>query len=72
MIDARKKILEPQKRQSVRFMGVEPSQTATHQETIPVPYAAGTQKLGVKWLGPVYNSYQVQQNRGGGGKKGGK
>lgn len=52
--------------------GLEPKETATNERARPVPYLAGTRKLGLTWLGPAYNQRveEVSEEQGGGGGKG--
>ena len=35
--------------------GVEDQQTANSQQAVPLPYIAGTRKVAVKAMSPVYN-----------------
>ncbi len=56
--------------------GTETEEFSTSQESIPVPYIAGTRKVGVNWLTNTYNQRTVEVEadtgkKGGSGKKGG-
>jgi hypothetical protein len=35
--------------------GVQDQMTSNQQQAVPVAYIAGTRKLAVKWLTPIYN-----------------
>ncbi|MEI8288764.1 MAG: hypothetical protein WCH99_04780 [Verrucomicrobiota bacterium] len=35
--------------------GVQDQMTANNQQALPVAYVAGTRKLAVKWMSPIYN-----------------
>lgn len=35
--------------------GIEEEQVSSSQESVPVPFVAGTRKIAVKWISRVYN-----------------
>ena len=35
--------------------GIQDQQTSNQQQAVPVAYIAGTRKVAVKWLTPIYN-----------------
>ena len=35
--------------------GIQDQMTANQQQALPVAYIAGTRKIAVKWLTPIYN-----------------
>jgi len=37
--------------------GIQDQQTSNQQQAVPVAYIAGTRKIAVKWLTPIYNLY---------------
>lgn len=39
---------------------VEDEEISTHQETIPLPYLAGTRRLAVRWIDGALNMVTVQ------------
>lgn len=44
----------------VNLSGLNPEGEPTYQEAIVASYWAGTRKVGVQWLSPVYNEYAVE------------
>ena len=48
--------------------GVQDQMTSNQQQAMPVAYIAGTRKIAVKWLTPVYN-LRTTKGSGAGGKK---
>lgn len=53
---------------------LDPQKTSTNERAKPVPYFAGTRRLGVTWLGPAYNQRTeevTETSDSGGGKFGG-
>lgn len=52
------------------LLGIEPDDTVTNQENLPLPWFIGPGRLAVKWISGVYNRDAVEPQGGGG--KGGK
>ena len=48
--------------------GLQDQMTSNQQQAVPVAYIAGTRKIAVKWLTPVYN-LRSKPGSGAGGKK---
>lgn len=48
--------------------GVQDQMTSNQQQALPVAYVAGTRKLAVKWMTPIYNLRSAPAP-GRGGKK---
>jgi len=40
---------------TAKAFGIQDQMTANQQQALPVAYVAGTRKLAVKWLTPIYN-----------------
>ena len=49
--------------------GIQDQQTSKTQQATPVPYIAGTRKVAVTWITPIYNLYSAPApNQPGKGK----
>jgi hypothetical protein len=35
--------------------GAQDQMTSSNQQGLPVPYVAGTRKIAIKWMTPIYN-----------------
>lgn len=55
--------------ESIDDTTLEDEELATHQETIPVPYIAGTRMVALRWLGPAYDMVTRQAPDDRPGKK---
>ena len=49
--------------------GVQDQMTSNNQQALPVAYVAGTRKVAVKWLTPIYNLRSAPAPNQQGGKK---
>ncbi len=48
--------------------GIQDQMTANQQQALPVAYLAGTRKIAVKWLTPIYNLHSKAAKSIGGKK----
>ena len=49
--------------------GIQDQMTSNQQQALPVAYIAGTRKIAVKWMTPIYNLYSAPApNQPGKGK----
>ena len=39
--------------------GIQDQMTANNQQAMPAAYVAGTRKIAVKWLSPIYNLHSA-------------
>jgi hypothetical protein len=51
------------------LLPVEDEEVSTHQEAVPVPYLAGTQKIALRWISPALNMVTKQAPDQKAGKK---